>query len=196
MAYITTAQLKSYLNITVSTDDTELGYACDRATVMIETFTHRTFIASEQTRYYTPLNVSIFGDLIDDYTLDLADDFISISNITNGDGTNIPVNQVQLLNANLLPYWAIRIKQSSNYFWSYTNSPEGSVAITGMFGYSASVPADIEAACLRLATYLYRQREGTPDTDRAILSVDGVILAAARIPDDVRAMLASYVRKF
>lgn len=202
MAYTTTSALKAYLGITSSADDSLLSNAIDRAQAMIDTFCHRHFEpesahgpAASHTHYFTPLSERDGGDLLDDYTLNLNHDLAELTSITNGDGTAIPTNQVVLLPMNTIPANFIRIKSSSGYQWTYTNSPEASVAIAGKWSYSLDVPADIVAATLRLSAYLYRQREGTPDSDRAVLSADGVVLAAPRIPSDITAMLTPYIRR-
>lgn len=202
MAYTTTSALKAYLGITSSADDSLLSNAIDRAQAMIDTFCHRHFEpesahgpAASHTHYFTPLSERDGGDLLDDYTLNLTHDLAELTSITNGDGTAIPTNQVVLLPMNTIPANFIRIKSSSGYQWTYTNSPEASVAIAGKWSYSLDVPADIVAATLRLSAYLYRQREGTPDSDRAVLSADGVVLAAPRIPSDITAMLTPYIRR-
>ena len=202
MAYATTAQLKSYLGITSSSDDSLLSDAISGAQAMIDTFCHRHFEpeskhgpAAEHPHYFTPLSERDGGDLLDDYTLNLCHDLAELTSITNGDGTAIPTNQVVLLPLNTTPTNMIRIKSSSGYQWTYTDSPEASVIVRGKWSYSLDVPADIVRATLRLAAYLYRQREGTPDSDRAVLSADGVVLAAPRIPSDITAMLTPYIRR-
>lgn len=195
MAYTTTSALKAYLGITSSADDSLLSNAIDRAQSMIDTFCHRHFEPETNTHYFTPLNERDGGNLLDDYTLNLNYDLSELTSITNGDGTAIPSNQVVLLPLNTVPSNFIRIKSSSSYFWTYNDSPEGAVAIAGKWSYSLSAPADIVAATLRLSAYLYRQREGTPDSDRAVLSADGVVLAAPRIPSDITAMLTPYIRR-
>ena len=201
MAYTTTSALKAYLGITSSADDTLLGDAITRAQAMIDTFCHRHFEPEAKhgpnphVHHFTPLSERDGGDLLDDYTLNLNHDLAELTSITNGDGTAIPTNQVVLLPLNATPANFIRIKSSSGYQWTYTDSPEGAVQIAGKWGYSLEAPADIVAATLRLAAYLYRQREGTPDSDRAVLSADGVVLAAPRIPSDITAMLTPYIRR-
>lgn len=202
MAYTTTSALKSYLGITSSSDDSLLSDAIAAAQSMIDTYCHRHFEpeshhgpAASHTHYFTPLSEREGGDLLDDYTLNLNHDLAELTSITNGDGTAIPTNAVVLLPLNVVPSNMIRIKSASNYFWTYTDSPEGAVQIAGKWSYSTNVPDNIVRACLRLAAYLYRQREGTPDSDRAVMSADGVILAAPRIPSDITAMLAPYIRR-
>lgn len=202
MAYTTTAALKAYLGITSSSDDSLLADAISRAEAMIDRHCHRHFEpesqhgpAASHVHYFTPLREIYGGDLLDEYTLNLNHDLAELTSITNGDGSVIPNNQVVLLPLNTVPTSMIRIKSSSGYFWTYSDSPEGSVQIAGKWSYSLDVPDDIVAATLRLAGYLYRQREGTPDSDRSIISADGVMLAAQRIPADVREILRPFIRR-
>lgn len=202
MAYITASDLKNYMKISGNSDDTQLGYFADRAQHIIEEFTNRIFeAAADTTRYYTPIvdrsyyGMGYDGSLVDAYTLDLRCDLCQLTSIVNGDGTTIPTNQVTFRPLNVIPTNFIHIKSSSGYFWTYTGSPEGSVAITGRFAYSTTAPANIVQAALRIGAYLYRQRDGTPDSDRPIVSADGVVLSAPRVPSDVMELLRSYRRR-
>ena len=196
MAYTTTADLKAYMNITASSDDTQLGNAVTRAQSMVDKATHRTFEASaDTTRTYTPLLFNDGGDLMDYDTLYLGTDLYTLTSITNGNGDAVSLSDVVLLPSNVKPAYGIKIKRGVNVEWNYVVSPENAISVTGRFAYSLTAPADIVAATLRIAAYLYRQREGTPDSDRAILSADGVILAAPQIPKDVVSMLRPYVRR-
>jgi len=84
---------------------------------------------------------------------------------------------------------------NTSYIWTYTGTPDVAIQIVGRFAYSITPPSDIVAACLRLGSFIYRAREGTPDSDRAILSSDGVILQAPRIPTDVQQTLEPYRKR-
>ena len=197
MAYITTADLRSYMGATSSSDDTQIGYAATRAQSMLETYTNRVFESSaDTTRYFNALDIN-FGGNVDAFnnTLMLDTDLCVLTTITNGDTTNIPTNVVVLLPTNYTPAYAIKIKSNTSYVWTYTGTPDTAISITGKFAYSTTAPNDIVAACLRLGSFIYRAREGTPDSDRAILSTDGVILQAPRMPTDVQQMLEPYRRR-
>lgn len=202
MAYITASDLKDYMKITGNADITQLGYFADRAQHIIDEYTNRTFeAAADTTRYYTPIvdrayyGMGYQGSLIDSYTLDLRWDLCQLTSIVNGDGSLIPTNQVTLEPLNTTPANFIHIKTSSGYYWTYTGSPEGSVQITGRFAYSITAPANIVQAALRIGAYLYRQRDMSPDNDRTIVSADGVVMSAPRIPSDVVDLLRSYKRR-
>ena len=203
MAYITTAQLKSYLGITVSTDDTELGYIPDRVTAAIDAYCHRHFEpesdhgpAASHTHYFTPMLETQGGDLLDWYTLNLNHDLAELTSITNGDGTSISVNDVVLLPLNVTPTNMIRIKSASGKFWTWSGSPEGAVAVAGKWSYSLDIPADVKAAALRWGAHLYRLRTGATSVPADItISADGSAFASNRIPSDVAQLLRPYIRR-
>jgi len=200
--YAEVADLKVYLDITSNSEDMLLELMLEAATQMIDTACHRRFVPAghgqqqvPETFKFTPLSERSNGNLLDDYTLNLGMDLLSLTSITNGDGTPIPVSGVVLLPSNTTPANMIRIKSSSSYFWTYTESPEEAVSVTGKWAYSEHPPKSIELACLRLAGYLYKQRELGPDSDRAVLSADGVVLAAPKIPGDILTILAPFIRR-
>lgn len=201
MAYITTAQLKSYMGISSSSDDALLSLCIDRAQSVINSYTNRVFESTaDTTRYYTPIidrigsGLGYSGDLSDDYTITTNYDLISITSITNGTGDAIPTNAVVTLPLNFTPGYAVRIKQASGYFWSYVGSPEASVSITGRWGYSLTAPANIQQACLRIASGFYRQRDGSPDISDSIISADGSQIVSSAMRRDVKQLLDPYRR--
>lgn len=202
MAYATTAQLKTYMGITSSSDDALLGDCIARAQAIVDDYTSRVFESpADTTRVYTPIvnrassGFGIAGDLEDDYTMGLSYDIISVTTITNGDGSNVPLSAIVILPLNFTPGYAIRIKQSSGYYWTYTGTPEGSVSITGRWGYSLTAPKNIEQATIRLASQLYRQRDGSPDLSDVIISADGSQIVNAAMRSDVRQLLNPYRRR-
>ena len=202
MAYITTAQLKSYMGITASTDDALLALCIDRAQSTIESYTNRKFEATaDTTRKFTPTVADVYlgtgyaGDLIDDVTLGTDYDLISITSITNGDATNLPTAQVVMLPLNTTPAWAVRIKQGSTYAWTFTDNSFGAVSITGRWGYSLTAPANIQQATLRLASNMYRQLDGSPDLSNSIISADGSAIVSSAMAKDIEALLKPYRRR-
>lgn len=206
--YITTAALKSYLRISSATDDSLLADAISGACGTIDAITHRIFSPERihipnddgssdpfATRHYTPLSDRIGGDLVDNYTLRLNYDMVTLTSITNGDGSNVPLNAVVTIPADTRPFGFIQIKTASGYFWTYSGSPEQSISVYGKWGYSLSAPAAIKRAATRLAALLYRQRDGSPNTDDAIATAEGVYLASGKIPDSVMKMISPYIRR-
>jgi maltoporin len=198
MAYITATDLKNYMKINGNSDDTQLALFADRAQHVVDSYTHRVFewAGAGTVKKFTPVSYLDGGDLYDMYTLSLGlNEFYELTSITNGDGVAISTSDVVLLPQNITPKYAIRIKSSANKTWTYTTTIEESVSITAKWAYSATPPADIVQAALRIGAYLYRQRDGTPDSDRPIVSADGVVLSAPRIPSDVLELLRPYRRR-
>jgi len=198
VAYITATDLKNYMKINGSADDTQLALFADRAQHVIEQYTHRVFewAGAGTVKKFTPISYMDGGDLLDYYTLSLGfAEFYELTSITNGNGTAISTSDVVLLPGNITPKYAIRIKSSANVTWTYSTTIEESVSVTAKWAYSATAPADIVQAALRIGAYLYRQRDGTPDSDRPIVSADGVVLSAPRIPSDVLELLRPYRRR-
>jgi hypothetical protein len=198
VAYITTSDLKNYMKISGSSDDTQLALFAARAQDVIESYTHRVFewAGAGTVKKFTPVSYLDGGDLYDMYTLSLGlHEFYELTSITNGDGVAISTSDVVLLPQNITPKYAIRIKSSANVTWTYSTTIEESVSVTAKWAYSASASTDIVQAALRIGAYLYRQRDGTPDSDRPIVSADGVVLSAPRIPSDVLELLRPYRRR-
>jgi hypothetical protein len=201
MAYITVSGLKSYMGITESTEDALLGIIITMATDAVDDYTGRTFEPTgtqggHHTHYYTPLLQRYGGDLdnSDGRTLWLNQDLAELQSVVNGDGVTIPSGEYVTLPYNLTPWYAIRLKRGSNYSWTYSGiSPERTILITGKWCYSLEAPGSIQLAMYKLCSYLYRGR-ADGQSDRDVLSTDGVVLAAARIPTDVQSLLRPYRR--
>jgi len=197
VAYITAAELRDYIGASSHADDTQLGYAATRAQHMVDAYCNRTFeAAADTTRYYNALDIR-YGGSIDAFTqtLMLDTDLCQLTSVTNGNSQVIPTASLVLLPTNFTPKYAIKIKSNTSYVWTYVGEPDTAISVVGRFAYSITAPADIVAATIRLAAYIYRQREGTPDTDRSIISPDGFVLQAARIPTDIAVTLDPYRRR-
>lgn len=186
--YTTTALLKTYLGITGSNDDTLLGTLIDRAQAMIDSHCHRTFEASANTSRTFDAGRDVNGAV-----LYLDYDLCSINSITNGDGTTVTTSQYTTEPRNETPYYAIRLLSSAGIAWTYSTDPEDAITISGKWAYSENAPNDIVHVALRLAGYLYRQRDNAADLDRAVIAGNATILPA-QLPSDIKAILAPYWR--
>ena len=71
---------------------------------------------------------------------------------------------------------------------------DGEVVVTGRWAYSVTAPDDIRHATVRLAAYLYRQKDNAAgDLDRTVV-VGGTTILPAVFPHDVERMLRPYRR--
>lgn len=183
--YATLADLTAYLGIDTSTaDDGLLSQFLTRAQAAVDGICHRTFEASaDSTRHYDYRSV-------DDYTLYLDADLCAITSVVNGDGITIGAASYTTEPRNMTPFYALRLREVVGLAWDGWNSD---IAVTGRFGYSTQAPADVAHATVRLAAWMYRQKDNT-GSDAPMIAGDVTILPA-RIPSDVEALLAPYMRR-
>lgn len=197
MAYLTVAALKTYLGIQSSADDSLLADIVHEAQHVVDDYCNRTFeAAADTTRYYNALDIR-YGGRVDAFqnTLLLDVDLCQLTTVVNGNGDTIPNNALVLLPTNFVPSYAIKIKMNTAYVWTYIGTPDTAIVVTGRFAYSITCPTAIRAATRRLAGYMYRAKDNTAETDRSIMSADGVSIAAPAIPTDVTRMLEPYRRQ-
>ena len=188
--YCSLADIKGYLNITSTNtaDDTVLENLVTSASRFIDSHTRRTFYARTETRYYS---LPEFDTLwIDD------DDLLTITTLTNGDGTTIASTAYTLTPANSTPKYAIKLKTSSGIYWQPASTGEITdiIGIAGTWGYSSTTPADIQQACLEIVSNEYRKRNGQNESSSATITAAGVVLSPVGIPSSAREILNSYRR--
>jgi len=189
MAYVSAANLKVYLGITETTDDTLLGTLIAAAQAFIDSYCRQTFEASgDTTRTFDPTRDASGRWLYLDAPL------AAITSVTNGDGNVVSAGNYITEPRNSTPYRALTLKSNSTVAWTYTTTPENSISIVGKWAYSTSAPADIVQACTRLAAYLYRQKNNSGDLDRPIAIGSSAMLLPADLPKDLKALLAPYRR--
>lgn len=196
MAYCTNTEVKAYLGISGTGDDSLLTTLIARAQKAIENYTGRKFEhdATGVKRYFS-VGKDTRGKL-----LLLDEDLCAISTngvVTNADdgsgGTAIPSAEYITHPRNKTPYWGIEILGSSSNYWRYTDDAENGIEITGKWAYSASPPVDIVQACIRYAAFLYRGRDAQV-FDYTSVSELGVMRFSHKLPADIVEMLAPYVK--
>ena len=188
MSYTSLINLKDYLGISVATteDDPLLTDLLTRAEGIIDAYTGRHFEAETATKYFTI-------DDIDGQNLYLwGYDLLSVTKLTNGDGVEIAAGSYKLFPRNDDPKWIIRLNEDKA--WNFTNG-DSEISVAGTWGYSATAPADITHACIRLAAFLYRQKDTSADIDRPMVTGDGVTIMPSGLPADVQKLLALYKRR-
>lgn len=189
--YITLTEVKAYLSISGSGDDALLAALIGRASRLIEDHTGRWFYADAQTRYYDAVGSHIVSRL-----LLLDADLLTITTLKNGDGAVIAADDIILRPQNDPPYFGISLKASSNTRWTYVDNPEGAISVAGTWGYSATTPAAVAQAALRLTAHLYRQRDTGADWPRGGVDITehGAAVAPPDLPWDITRLLLPYIR--
>lgn len=189
MAYATLAELKTYLSISGNGDDTLLAALLVRAQAIIDAHCRRTFEAAADTTRYFDAEDDIDGD---DLVVDT--DLYSVTSVTNGDGTAIASTEYVLEPANHRPAYAICLKDTSSVVWTWSDHHENAISVTGRWAYSLTAPADIAHACIRLAAWLYRQKDTSVEVDAVSVTSGGAVITPSGLPTDVTLLLRTYVR--
>ena len=188
MAYCAASDVKTYLGITGSGDDTLIGSLCTRAQAMVDAYTGRTFEASSNTDRKFDAIRDVKGQV-----LYLDADLASINSVTNGDATVVTSAQYVTEPRTATPYHALRILGSANIAWTYSTDPENAITVNGKWAYSTAAPADIVHATIRWAAYLYRAKDAQVFDVTASPEL-GIITVPQGIPADVQKILDPYRR--
>jgi hypothetical protein len=183
--------LKAYLRIGEENeeDDALLTTFITSATRIIELKTTRRFESSSTSTRYFDADKSTDKKRM----LYFDDDICSITSVVNGDGVTVIASNYTTQPRHEAPYYSIRLKDSANVDWTYEDTPEDAIAVTGHWAYSVTPPQDIVHACIRLASFLYRQKDNAVDVDRPLVG-DGVMVMPIKLPADVDALLKPYTR--
>lgn len=184
MAYATLAQLKTFLKIAAATttDDGLLAENVTRAQSIIERVTSKAYEASQDATKY-------FDAVRDVYSRTLFFDnqwLAAITSITNGDGVALTSADYVTEPRNTGPWFGLTLKTSASAVWTFSTDPEDAITIVGKWAYATTPPDYIVQATIRLAAYLYRQKDNaTGDADRPLLTGDGVTIMPQALPADV-----------
>jgi hypothetical protein len=178
MGIATLAELKAYLGIASSSEDAILTTTLSASQRWIETITDRYFEPVSGIRYFSfenPKEIFLDQDLLALASLKLDDETIDSSDIELHPRNSERKIWIKLLSA----YYPT----SENPVWS----------VNGTWGYSLTVPEDVKMACLRLAAYMYRQKDAQVFDVTAMPDV-GQMTIPQGIPKDVQIIVKSYRR--
>ena len=193
--YATLAEVKLYRGIptATTTDDALLTALITRACKQIDNHCHRIFVAptTASTHYFDAIR-----DISDDQrTLYLDADLATIVTITNNNETSTGLASTHYTTEprNVTPYHAIRLTWRADELWTWSDAPEDAITVNGRWGYATTVPDDIKHATIRLANYLYSQKDAAV-FDITALPEQGVITVPQGMPRDVQVILDPYRR--
>lgn len=191
--YCSLTDLKEYLGITSTKQDTLLTRCIETAQREIETYTLKVFENSDtaSTKTFDANNEYISKD---GYSFTIPYDLRSLSEITI-DSNDVSSYIISYLSFDGIIY-ELGIMGTSPYtFKDYSTSFYNTISITGTWGYSTTPPADIENACITLAQYIYQRKDTTITGDRALLPNNSNSVALTySMPIDVKTTLDRYRR--
>jgi len=185
--YTTLADIKSRADIATAdaTIDSLLEGYVEAASRLIDGETQRTFYARTETHYF---------DIPKGRELRLDDDLLTITSVTNGDGTAIASTNYITVPKNHAPYYAIKLTEASTVGWSlnsYGNS-EAVIAVAGTWGRSSTAPADIKEACAQIAHSALKRRFGENLSSISMVTAAGVVIT----PQDIPAFAWRVIRRY
>jgi hypothetical protein len=189
--YATLQEYKDYSDITSSdsTDDAVVEDVITSASRFLDSMTNRTFYARTETRLF---------DVPGSRKLRLDDDLLTISTLTNGDGTVLTTSDYRLLPANVSPKYAIKLLDTSAVFWEADSSGgyEVAISVLGTWGYVATTPFDVHQACLEIAKSANGRRFGSNDDNAVKVTPAGVVISPRDIGVFASRVIAKYQEKY
>ena len=132
--------------------------------------------------------------------LELDAPLLSVTTLTNGDGTIIPASLYQLRPYNGPHYTSIKLNASSSVIWTpgLSGDTEGVITVAGKWGYvdrtasdpaSRAVIASTNSACLAIAVSAYKKRYGVGVEGVAKVTGAGVVITPSGIPPEAKISL-------
>lgn len=174
---------------TDETNDTVIENIIEESSRFIDTETLRFFYAKTDTLEF---------DVPSERQLRLKADLISVTTLTNGDGTAISASDFILLPSNATPKYAIKLKQSSSVFWTSDSdgNTEQVITVLGSWGWSATVDPAIRRACMDIAVRTYRRRYGNAQQQGQVtVTAAGVIITPQDVPQQARRTINAFRRR-
>lgn len=156
MSYAALERLKEVLSIEDRNSDAPLQRALDAATDWIISYTGRQFSISGT--QLAPVTLTLYPDSATVLRVPDLQTLDSLTLDTTGDrtfATSLVSTDYQLWPLDGPPYTEIRIWPTAAHGFDTSEQ----VQVAGTFGYGATVPAQVELACLLLATRWYKRHE-------------------------------------
>ena len=184
-AYCTPNDIATALNIAGTQDDGWLTTLADSASAWVDAHcavpAGGFAVAADSTRHYDAC-------ALEDGALQLDAPLVSLTSLTNGDGSAIGTTLVRLYPLNSGHYWSIHML-SSGPGWQWVQ--DGLFAVTGKWGWSTTPPTPVKEATVMLAAWMYkRYQAGLQDAANNVEI--GKMMYSERMPKQVVALLAPF----
>ncbi|KKN74778.1 hypothetical protein LCGC14_0386710 [marine sediment metagenome] len=195
MSYCTLDDLKTYLNISESTEDVRLSRFIARAQTKLESMTDRVFEATADSTKYLDAIDDVGGRTL--YLTSVGSDLAVITSITNGDDDELAVTDYVTEPRSIPPYHAIKLLASSGISWTYEDDHENAITVVGRWAHTDQAEGVVlpaaEEACLLLAAYHWHAKDNAIDLERTIIAGNATILPS-QWPQSVRDFVKTYKR--
>ena len=186
--YATLQNFKDYHNLT-STNLVDDGIVClmiESASRRIDTETGRKFYSFTATKYFDMPRMSTNLLVFDD-------DCISVTSLTNGNGTAFATTDYVLYPYSGPPYDSIGLVDNPSMTWLPTiyGNRQQAIVLVGTFGYSA-VPTDIQDACLMIVVQEYHRRYGEGSQNNSVVLPSGMVISMDKMPSLIAQIIAGH----
>lgn len=186
MTYPTPAQCKAYMAISGAGEDTAITQILDGIITEIEIITNRTFVSQAATRS--------FGDEAPTITklgrvLTFHEDLVSVTTLTNGNGTVIAATNYDLVPPSGPPYYQLILRPMATERFS-VGADGTRITLNGSWGTTAACPKDITLAILELVNLSHKGRADGP----APIIEKGMIIDKSHWPDRIIRIIDSRTR--
>ena len=170
--YCTLAELKAFNNISTTNagDDAVIEDIIEGVSRAIDKLTGRTFYARTETHYYDTPD--------EDECLKIEDDdLLTITTLTNGNGTVITSDYYKLYPLNRSAKREIVLTNTYGWYPSPTTGEYGAISVAGTWGYSATTPEDVHLVCMAEAMNEYHKRFGENAAAITTVTASGVVIS-------------------
>ena len=144
MSYCLLADLQNYLGTSASPDAALLQRMLDAATARIDSRTGRNFYAAADTTRAHDYGGFINGEL------QLDGDLAYLTTLTNGDSVDITTGVYYTPRRG--PAYALGLKLSSGYTWTYGTDVQNAINVTGRWAYMERTPFTAIARATSIVT--------------------------------------------
>lgn len=183
---------------TDATDDTVIEGIIEDASRLIDRTCGRTFYARTETRLY---------DKPEDKVLWLDDDLLTVTTLTNGDGTVIASTAYVLLPYNAPGKYAIELRPGQGAVWQM-NTTYGdnlqAISVLGTWGFVSRIATDGESserirntrsACIDIAIWEYLRRFGNETEVVTQITAAGVVsMPTGEMPKAAWKKIKDYIK--
>lgn len=114
---------------------------------------------------------------------------VSLTTLTDGSGAVLGTDTYRLLPRNTSPKYGLEL--TSGYAWQW--AADGEIAVTGLWGAAATVPAPVAEACRILVSWMFKRYQAGLQDVTATPEI-GQAIYAESVPKQVKALLAPYKR--
>ena len=196
MNYCDLGELSQYLDIGDASDNALLGQCIERATAILDMKCRRTLCSDTDSIHYFTVGLDTEG-----YNLYFDTLYSGLTQILNGDTSATAVTSAQYVTLPYeSPYYGVKIKRSAGVIWQYSTDPENAIKVTGRRSFFSAatvgaVPDDVKHFTIRLAAFLYRQKDSSLDIDRPLLTDAGVTMLPPDLANDIKLLVNAYGRK-